>query len=510
MQDEESFSFQLNKTQVLSSQSVETSLITLERAQKLDLLIHLITNLRASLVVCGPAGIGKATLLGELKDRKQDVWPIVSILGSDSSSFESIQKQTLSSLTKFYPEYKNQELSSVLSSLDKQSKKVVVVIGGAGQLVPGLISSVIEYAAVNECLRVVFSLTQDELHLKNSSDKSIDDCHFIEVPPLTEKQCGVFLQNLSAKPGAVVSFNAISELMVERVYRKTHGIPGRIIAELPSLSNFTASSSYQWLVYVFFAVVFILAGVQFFVFNESDKKPEAEQIKTALFLDDIKATNISPPVVYTNKQEVTEDVMKGGEGSETTELVELPKKEVLINTVVNNAEQLIAVETPVKIIKEPQVIQNKAEGIELAAEKKEFTTGLVVAVDENRVETALIEKKIIIEKEKKDVTEVKGALLADEAGDDSQWVLDQAKKNYTIQIMVLSTRESVDEFTKKNNSLKEQLKFFQVNKQNQKYVLIYGSFKSAVSASKKMKSLPVQYRKSWVRKIIDLQKEIKK
>ena len=59
MQDKDPFSFQFNKNQISSTRAEESSLITLERSQKLDLLIHLITNLRQSLVICGPNGIGK-------------------------------------------------------------------------------------------------------------------------------------------------------------------------------------------------------------------------------------------------------------------------------------------------------------------------------------------------------------------------------------------------------------------------------------------------------------------
>jgi len=507
MQDEESFSFHLSKSQVLSSRSDESILITLERSQKLDLLIHLITNLRQSLVVCGPVGIGKTILLGELKERKHEDWPIVNVLGSDGLSFESIQKQVLNGFIQFYPEYKNQELSSILSSLDKQGQKIVVVIGRAGQLVPGLISSIIEYAATNDCLRVIFSLTQDELHLKHSSDKAIDDCHFIDIPPLTEKQCRTFLQNLSAKPEAVISFNAISEQMVEKVYRKTHGIPGKIVAELPGLSNYSVASSYQWLIYVSFVAIAVLAGLQFFDYNDIDEELETEQIKTALFLDNIEDANISPPVVYTKTQEAVGNkvVTAGLPYTEQVDLLEEPRE-----VVVESEIEPLIVEASPEIIKESLKTQDDPEEVALVAEKNEAAVELGVKTD-NVIDTNLVEESISIEKEQsKETLEVKASLRVDVINDDRLWVLGQSKKNYTIQIMVLSTRKAVDEFIRKNNSLKEQLKFFQVNKQNQKYILIFGSFKSAVSASKKMKTLPVRYRKSWVRKIRDLQKEIKK
>ena len=56
------------------------------------------------------------------------------------------------------------------------------------------------YAAKNPVLRVVFVLTHDDLDVKITSDSAIDDCHLIEIPSLSEKQCGDFLQYLATKP----------------------------------------------------------------------------------------------------------------------------------------------------------------------------------------------------------------------------------------------------------------------------------------------------------------------
>ncbi len=39
------------------------SLITQEITQKLDLVLHLLTNSKKELIICGPEGIGKSTLL---------------------------------------------------------------------------------------------------------------------------------------------------------------------------------------------------------------------------------------------------------------------------------------------------------------------------------------------------------------------------------------------------------------------------------------------------------------
>jgi hypothetical protein len=94
--------------------------------------------------------------------------------------------------------------------------------------------------------------------------------------------------------------------------------------------------------------------------------------------------------------------------------------------------------------------------------------------------------------------------------DDTAWVLKQPKASYTIQLMVLSSRQSAIRFLEKNSKLKNKLKFFKLNKQGKsKYVLIYGSFKDTLSVSKGIQFLPKKIKKPWVRKFSQIQNKLK-
>ena len=135
------------------------------------------------------------------------------------------------------------------------------MIDEAGHLAPGLINTIIEYAAKNPVLRVIFVLTHDDLYVKNTSDLRIDDCHLIEIPPLSEKQCGEFLQYLATKPRSQVPFNEFSDGMIEAVYRETQGIPGRIIAEFPNLEGIKQSDNSLWILIAAVAGLVALALV---------------------------------------------------------------------------------------------------------------------------------------------------------------------------------------------------------------------------------------------------------
>lgn len=226
MVDDDTFTYHVKQQPAGQINKPAQTLITKERTQKLDLLIHLLSNLTQALVVCGPEGIGKTTLLKILQERNTESWRYCLIQGNAAISFEAIQEQLL----------KSQPSSAAPGRPAGQYKQVVLVIDNAGALVPGLIAAIIQYAAASPILKVVFALTHDELQVKRVSDRAIDDCHIIEIPSLSEKQCGDFLQHLSTKPYANVSFNAIGDNMVAHIYRETHGVPGRIIDKISGLS----------------------------------------------------------------------------------------------------------------------------------------------------------------------------------------------------------------------------------------------------------------------------------
>jgi DamX protein len=269
MVENDTFTYHLKKPFIDQKSRVFHSLITQERTRKLELLMHLISNSRQALVVCGPEGIGKSTLLKVLQERKIESWLYCLVQGNKDSSFEKIQEQIAQVIKQHLPDKQAQALSSVLRLVESRHKKIVLMIDEAGHLAPGLINTIIEYVAKNPVLRVVFVLTHDDLDVKNTSDSAIDNCHLIEIPPLSEKQCGEFLQYLATKPRPQVAFNEISDSMIEAVYRETQGIPGRIIAAVPSLEGVKQSNNSLWILVAAVAGLVALAlGIQWFSGSE--------------------------------------------------------------------------------------------------------------------------------------------------------------------------------------------------------------------------------------------------
>jgi len=274
MVENDTYMYHVKKPLIDQNSRTVHSLITQERARKLELLIHLISNSRHALVVCGPQGIGKSTLLKVLQERKVESWLYCLLQGNKDLSFEKIQNQTAQAIKQNFPNQQVQTLTDVFQLVERQHRKVVLMIDEAGHLAPGLINTIIEYAVKNPVLRVIFVLTHDELYEKNSSDNAIDYCHLIEVPPLSEKQCGEFLQYSATKSRSKVTFDEINDDMIETVYRKTEGIPGLIIAELPGVNGTKQSDKSLWILIAAVAGLVALALViQWYSASEYNIKP---------------------------------------------------------------------------------------------------------------------------------------------------------------------------------------------------------------------------------------------
>ena len=265
MVEDDTFTYHVKQQSRDQANTAAHSLITKERMQKLDLLIHLLSNLPQALVVCGPEGIGKTTLLKVLLERKTESWRYCPIQGNAYLSFEAIQDQ----LAKTY----GQSLSMAGGRHEGQHKQLILIVDNAGELVPGLIAALIQYAEANPVLRVIFALTHDELQMKRGSDRVIDDCHIVEIPPLSEKQCGDFLQHLSTKPYANLSFKAISENMIAHIYRETHGVPGRIIAEVSGFTGPKPNGKSKWILTLAVAAACAIAiGVVWLLSSKNNDK----------------------------------------------------------------------------------------------------------------------------------------------------------------------------------------------------------------------------------------------
>lgn len=260
-------------------------LITKERTQKFDLLLHLIPNLKQHLIVCGASGIGKTLLLDMLYDIDNDAWQCCFVQGSAELSFETIEIQ----LTKTMLRNNHESLNQAFHDFQEQHKKIVLIIDDAGLCVSGLMTTLIDYAATQPALKLIFSLTPETRNNHRKTDKALENCYLLEIPTLSKRQCAYFLRHLAAKP-RTYSALPIDEKLLDKIYRDTHGIPARIMADFTKLSRENQNDYSKWL--MAFAGLMILT----IAINQGIRYFKKEAVEDTAILPVEKVESIEQPV----------------------------------------------------------------------------------------------------------------------------------------------------------------------------------------------------------------------
>lgn len=478
------------------------SLITKERMQKLDLLSHLLSNLTRTLVVCGPKGIGKTTLLNVLQERDTESWRYCLMQGNADLSFEAILQQ----LTQALGSQSGQSLSVALAQYQGQHKQVVLIIDNAGELVPGLITAMIQYAAAHSALRMIFALTHDELQVKRGSDRAVDDCHVVEIPTLSEKQCGDFLRYLSTKPALNLSVKAVSENMIAHIYRETHGVPGRIIAEISGTSGAKQSGKMKWMLALIVVTACAIAvGVQWLASSTNkdiialvavDQKADGGEMTASTSESPIRLM-LPPaqPVVQSSEQ-----FMRGNEENEQQSPVKASaglrdaSSSDLSSEDQENDVMLSSVppKPPVASPEQPQPVQlsEAVDRVKPFTPNNPETTHLpvkpiaVAAALEPRVSKAPTAKQLVPEK----------SLLP-------------SANTFTLQLMALSKQASVDNMLKKYPAMKSGFRTIKSSANGKEvFIVEYGSYADVASANKAKQSLPAEFRNALVKKMSSIKR----
>jgi len=255
-------------------------LITKERTQKFELLLHFIPNLKQHLIVSGAQGIGKTLLLDMLYDIDSDAWQCCFVQGSGELSFETIQAQ----LTKSMIRNKHESLARAFQDAQDKHKKIVLIVDDAGLLVSGLITTLVEYASSNPVLKLILSFTPETRQKYRKTDRVLDNFYLIDIPRLNQEQSAYFLQHLATKPRTYGNLEKIDEKLLAKIYHDTQGIPARLISDFTKLSRDTQNDHTKWI--AIFAGLLVLGvginqGIHYF-------RQSPEQATTSNTIDEDK------------------------------------------------------------------------------------------------------------------------------------------------------------------------------------------------------------------------------
>jgi Viral (Superfamily 1) RNA helicase. len=216
MEDNDTFE-KLKLPLLFQKNQVFHSFITQEITKQVDLVIHLIDNSTAGLVILGPDGVGKSTLIAILQNRRKGSWLYCIIKAKPDLTLPTLRAQIDKIKSK--------------NVFDKRYKQFVLIIDDATSLQAGIIDTIINQSLESQQYRVILLFTHEEYELKTATDSVLNDCYLLEISPLNKTQCADFLQFLDPSFSNYLEYD---EFKIDEIYAETQGLPGKIIELLPS------------------------------------------------------------------------------------------------------------------------------------------------------------------------------------------------------------------------------------------------------------------------------------
>jgi len=478
-------------------------LLSIERKQKLDLLAHLVTNLQGTLILRGDLGSGKSSLLKAAMEQGINNSDILLLNAELSLSFESIQYELLQFLNKKY-QLDSRSIADVLLDYERQGKYLVLMIDDASLLLAGLITTLVNYAKEHLALKLVFSLTSEELLTKSQTDNLNNSCHFIELLNLNYSQTSELVTQLIAAGDTAYKSADISHAFLQEMYKESAGNVGVI----QDLLNKNKKRNFNKVPFLTSLIALVAIGstlISIFLWRGSGGKELEVPITSK------KVTLVEPIIKIESKRSKIKT---------NAEIISIAKQFELESQPLKETSAIIPPDIPkVKAprVEVPQLAVIKEESsnipkdgvsphkIKLSEQQKikKIDVSLVTSL-EGGLEVApsvLLAKKAVISTSKKS--------LAIKRKDDRSWVLRQKETAYTMQLMALSSIAAL---------LKEQQKFNKIgystyyleNEVNKKqvYTLYYGVFDSVEGANKNRLELPSAMQKAWIRKISNIKKNL--
>ncbi|EIC30379.1 MULTISPECIES: SPOR domain-containing protein [Methylomicrobium] len=435
-------------------------LITQGRSQNLELLRHLIANTRQAVVLCGPEGVGKTGLLEVLQQRLQDELRWCSVKGHGGLTFEEIQERT-------GPLLRHQRAESAIKKDSPAfSSAAVLAVDDAGDISPGLVGRLIQYAETHPELRLLFVLTHDQWHIKHYTDPAIENCYLVEAKPFLQKECRDFIQHIASLTNSLRIGKEGADDITEAVYRDSHGIPARMLTHFPELNK--PKESMDPLTVLVIAVVCLVSlalSTQWFTASRpiGEKKGATAQTGGRAAHFDFERPVVSLPVG---------NLLKYAASSDSAE----PRK---IDPPANDrkAGQIAGDSGP-----EPTAAF-EADGPSGTAKRQDV-------LSEN-AQDAIPEPAVRVP-----------------VGDGGVWLAAQPENDYSLQLTVLSKASSMRATVARHAGLQPDLRIVRfLSKGKEKFVLLYGRFADAESAKNAKSALPAEFRAAIARKFGAIRKD---
>ena len=81
--------------------------------------------------------------------------------------------------------------------MEENNLLLVLLLDDAGTVAPGLLHSLRQFAESHPALRLVYSMNPEDSLIMDAGGSVVGDCRFVDLPALTEQQCGEFIEIIS-------------------------------------------------------------------------------------------------------------------------------------------------------------------------------------------------------------------------------------------------------------------------------------------------------------------------
>lgn len=151
-------------------------------ARKLDALLHLLANLPRPIMLLGPHGAGKTSLLRQLQARAPEAWTVCYIAADANLSLSRILEELSRLLRIPLQSYDEAEMESLLeeriAALAQRGDHLVLLLDEAHILMPGLLAALCQFARLHPAVKLIFSLRPEEIQGKTLTDGlALSDAH---------------------------------------------------------------------------------------------------------------------------------------------------------------------------------------------------------------------------------------------------------------------------------------------------------------------------------------------
>lgn len=445
---------------------------TVERQQRLDLILHLIPNSKQPILLRGPEQSGKSFFLKAFVQQNATeyaIFPLNLSLAENEADIYGELKQIFDADDKA-----DKNPQSRLKAWSNISKTVLLLVEDVHALNKTLLSSLFDINNEYSCVRLILSSSE------NLGEAVEQQCQLIDLEPFSQKQTSDYARSKIEVKG--VPFEGLAGVDDVVLFIETGGLPGRINDVLEQmLLNPHVDNEQKFMtkkMAILFTVGIMLISISVISsFWSEDVRPV--QIKSEIATSKPKLTEVQKikQVAAVAPRPKVDDLVGAREISIPQDKKE--EKKILVSTQ--------EVETT-PVVKQQKVEQFKKEQIV----KKKIEPELL----------PIIEKQAVIIK-----TDV-AAKVTTRLEKDASWIKERTEGRYTLQLLGLSNDEAAKQYLANKAAIQE-LHYYQSKANKGRwYTIIYGDFLDRASAEKAAKNLPkiIGKNKPWIRQFSDVQK----